>query len=274
MTRDPSAKNDKTLRQLVAAIARSQGQFKLILVRCDYTQARSQWTQRLTDRCHSEHGLSVPVLTLPKTGTTLYSCIGEFLQARGELHGVQVVGLEGLAQLDALLANANQVRENLREFPFPVLVWLDDAVLRRFMQQASDLFSWATTKRFVASDAMLTEALGEKIRLFFDRLATATDAQLLARADLLTTLERSEARTAQAELDRRAVELDAARHAQLAIVFGRDVYRHGDRGTRLAEAKARFESSLEYWDGDGRSHPDATIGAGWARFYLDRKSVV
>jgi len=45
MTRDISVKNNKTLWQLVAAIARSQGQFKLILVRCDYTQARSQWTQ-------------------------------------------------------------------------------------------------------------------------------------------------------------------------------------------------------------------------------------
>ncbi|GAB4348406.1 MAG: hypothetical protein Fur0042_15220 [Cyanophyceae cyanobacterium] len=237
-------------------------------MRCDYTQARSRWTQRLTERCRDEHGLSVPVLPLPKTGTTLYSCVREFLAGQGEIHGVQVVGLEGLARLDALLANANQVRENLREFPFPLLIWLDDAALQRFMQRASDLFSWATTKRFLASDAMLTEALGEKIRLFFDRLAAATDAQLLGRADLLTPYEQQEARNAYAELGRRAIAFDAADRAQLAIIFGRDIYRHGDRDTRLAEAAARFEESLAYWDGDGRSRSDAAVGAGWARFYL------
>ncbi len=265
-TPDISAKNTKTLHQLGMAIARSQGQFKLILIRCDYTSARSQWTQRVTDHCRAEHSLDVPVLSLPKTGTTLYSLVQQFLVDRhGQAtHGVQVIGLEAADNIAALLANANQVRENLREFPFPLLVWLDDEVLQHFMFGASDLFSWATTKQFLIADAALIETIAEKVRLFFDRLAVATDSQLLGRADVLKSRDRSEARTAYDELDRRDLTLDPVLRAQMDIIFGRESYRIGDRDV----AEMQLEASLVVWRGEGHEHSEAAVFAGWAEFYL------
>jgi WD40 repeat protein len=265
-TPDISAKNTKTLHQLGMAIARSQGQFKLILIRCDYTSARSHWTQRLTDHCRAEHGLDVPVLSLPKTGTTLYSLVQQFLVDRhGQAtHGVQVIGLEAADNIAALLANANQVRENLREFPFPLLVWLNDEVLQHFMFGASDLFSWATTKQFLMADVTLVEALAEIVRLFFDRLAVATDSQLLGRADVLKSRDRNEARTAQTELDRRDLTLDPVLRAQMDIIFGRESYRGGDRDA----AETQLEASLVFWRGEGHEHSEAVVFAGWAEFYL------
>ena len=178
MSRDDeiTVKNEKTLRQLALAIASSQGQFKLMLVRCNYASWRSHWIKRLQDFCAQEYQLQVPVLELQANDTALYNRIKNYV-GKHQLAALQVVGWEKVTDLDTLLRAANQIRETLRgEFPFPLLLWLDDRVLTRLMEVANDLHSWSTSKRFLATSSALLTDLEHKASQLFERILETDDA--------------------------------------------------------------------------------------------------
>ncbi len=52
--------NERSLKTLVRAIAMSQQQFSLILVRCNYEQLRQQIAQRLREMSASSHSRCCP----------------------------------------------------------------------------------------------------------------------------------------------------------------------------------------------------------------------
>ena len=61
--------NHRSLNRLIRAITLSQGQFSLILVRCNYTQLQQQVLQQLQQQTE----IPIRQLTLASTVRTLYS---------------------------------------------------------------------------------------------------------------------------------------------------------------------------------------------------------
>jgi hypothetical protein len=56
-----------------------------------------------------------------------------------------ILGLESVRELDNLLISANQVREEFRKnFPFPVVLWVNDEVLSKLVRLTPDLESWGS----------------------------------------------------------------------------------------------------------------------------------
>ncbi|HBE58993.1 MAG TPA: hypothetical protein DEG17_20005 [Cyanobacteria bacterium UBA11149] len=139
---DFSIHNRQSLKRLARAIAMSDGEFSLILVCCKGSP------QPLPLQIVNElRGLS----SIPIEGIILNSQIdtlfGTILSAIDEPPppALIIFGLESLVAIDSILSAANLVRDEFRkQFPFPLVLWIDDEILQKLIRLAPDLKSWAT----------------------------------------------------------------------------------------------------------------------------------
>ncbi|XHR83516.1 MAG: hypothetical protein ACFKPT_03865 [Gloeotrichia echinulata GP01] len=156
-------KSDRSVEQLAWAIAASAGQFKLILARCNYVS----WRDRLISRLREISQVDIRVLVVQQSNRTLYTAIRESFGE--QIPGcVMVVGLETVQNLAVMLSSTNQVREEFRKnFPFPVVLWIDDEIYKQLMEVAPDLESWAITRNFPISQQELTEFISETANQWF-----------------------------------------------------------------------------------------------------------
>ena len=136
--------NQNALEELAWAIENSGGSFKLFLARCNYTNLRSQLAKRLQE----VSTVQIQTLELKPSEQALYTRI----QAEIGLEmpaALMVFGLETVTDLDHLLSSLNQVREEfLKNCHFPLILWINDEILKRMMRVAPDFESWATTTEF------------------------------------------------------------------------------------------------------------------------------
>ena len=130
--------NKRSLTRLERAIALSQGQFSLILVCCNHLPLRLQVVK------HLEEVSSVPIetLTLHPSVNTLFTTIHTALE--GLPPALMVFGLESVVAIDQALSATNLVRDEFRkQFPFPLIVWINDDILQKLVRLAPDFHSWA-----------------------------------------------------------------------------------------------------------------------------------
>ena len=139
LAEDIVAENERSLATLVRTIARFQGNFSLTIVRCNYASLRSAILDKLREISTVEY----QVLVLEPTTRTLYQTIFDAVQGQPP-KALIVVGIESVVAIDDLLAGANRARDQFkRDFAFPLILWVTDAVLAKFSRSANDLKSWA-----------------------------------------------------------------------------------------------------------------------------------
>ncbi|NMG22579.1 AAA family ATPase [Brasilonema bromeliae] len=228
--------NERSLKQLAWAIEASVGQFKLILARCNYASLRSSSREppfgrshlinRLRDICQVE----IRVLVLKESARTLYTAIRE--ESGDDVQALMILGLESVRNLEQMLISANQVREEFRNhFPFPVVLWIDDEVHKRFMQFAPDLESWGTTKNFPIAPNELIEFL-------------QAIAEQLLTGDFSLTLEKcSEIKLAWQDLQNSGQVLEPEAKARITYLLGVTEY----VDNRLDTALEYYQQSLAFW---------------------------
>ncbi|MHC5676678.1 hypothetical protein [Nostoc sp.] len=153
----------RSVTQLAWAIESSVGQFKLILARCNYARERDRLIQKLPEICQVE----IRILAVQQSHRTLYTAIqSEFGKEIPAC--VMVVGLESVQNLSVMLTSANQVREEFRKnFPFPLVLWIDDEIYKQLIQLAPDLESWATTRNFAISTQELVDFIIQTANQWF-----------------------------------------------------------------------------------------------------------
>ena len=139
-----AADNEQSLQELTWAIEMSQGQFSLILARCNSVTLREQMVQRLREICPVE----IREVVLDRSVNQLYSTIRE--QLKDEMpSAVMVLGFESVSAIDRVLTSANQVREEFRKnFRFPLVLWVNDEIVQQLIRLAPDLESWSTRTQF------------------------------------------------------------------------------------------------------------------------------
>ncbi|MEW6496832.1 MAG: hypothetical protein AB1589_30555, partial [Cyanobacteriota bacterium] len=189
---ESAANNEQSLQDLAWAIAMSEGQFSLFLAHCNYAASREQIVQRLREICLVE----IREIVLNASVEKLYSTIREQL---GDKHpkAVMVFGLESVIDIDQVLTSMNQVREEFRKnFPFPIVLWVNDEILKKLIRLAPDFESWATTVEFeIATDevrADLPEPSTHEVRQRpdFEDLITFNQNSLVEICRALTLGER------------------------------------------------------------------------------------
>ncbi|MFP4652161.1 MAG: PQQ-binding-like beta-propeller repeat protein, partial [Phormidium sp.] len=258
MTADVAAKNQKTLQQLAQAMALSRGHFKLILVRCNYGQACERWSKDLTQLCQDQYHFSLTAVHLPPNAQNLAQAVQAIEPSSPE--GVQVLGLNQLADVRQFLANSNQIRDRLRrDCPVPMAIWLDDNSLTEMLNLANDLHSWATSKRFYPTPDDLEQELHHLLDLFFQRLPQASPEQWLGSQPLLSQSEQRELDLAQTELNR---DLSPSLQADLAIIQS---HQHLLQ-QQLSQAEQQLNQGANLWQTITPPTPTSQKRLGWLAF--------
>jgi WD40 repeat protein/tetratricopeptide (TPR) repeat protein len=236
--------NEQSLQDLVWAIEMSEGQFSLILVRCNYVGLREQMVRRLREIC------PVPIreIVLKPPVKKLYSTIRERLGDEIP-SAVMVFGLELVSDIDHLLISMNSVREEFRKyFPFPLVLWINDEISRKLTRLAPDFKSWGTLTEFaIAPDALLNDLQHRADRLFCAVLNAKTDGFLL-NEDIFGSRYRLELDAALRDLDNCGQTLTPDLEASLQFVRGRDAY----ASNQIEQALAYYQQSLAFWQQEER----------------------
>jgi WD40 repeat protein/tetratricopeptide (TPR) repeat protein len=232
-------RNQKTLKVLRRAIAFANGDFSLIFVRCNYQQLRDRLLEKLREISEFE----IRTISLMPCTETLYQTISEGL-SEVMPNGLMVFGLELVDHLDRLVISTNQVRDEFRKnFPFVLVLWVNDEVLKTFIQKAPDFHSWATTSEVVLSNDELIGLLEEMT----DRiLATSLEdgsMRFRANTEVLGDRYRLELDAALKDLQNRGVTLPPKLNARVEFVLGRDEYGRD----RLDRALIHYQASLDSW---------------------------
>ena len=137
---DFSRHNRQSLKRLARVIAMSQGQFSLILVCCKGSPQPLQIVNELRE----VSSLPIQGIILNSRIDTLLGTILSGIEAPPPPPALIVFGLESLVAIDRILSGANLVRDEFRkQFPFPLVLWIDDGILQKLIRLAPDFKSWA-----------------------------------------------------------------------------------------------------------------------------------
>ncbi|MCC5652104.1 hypothetical protein LC609_20230 [Nostoc sp. XA013] len=219
--------NEHSLQTLVRTITFSQGEFSLILLRCNYAALR----QRMVERLHQLSPIHISEIILPASVKTLYTNIREQIGDE-QPPALMVFGLELVKDVETVLASANQVREEFKKnFPFPILLWVNDSVLQKFIRLATDLENWATIIEFENPTDDLVNLLQQKTDEIFA-------GEVTPNPQMCRELE-----TARQDLQNRGEVLEPALQASLKFVLGLNNYLHDQIDSALAD----YQQSLGFW---------------------------
>ncbi|MEA5550788.1 hypothetical protein VB713_07335, partial [Anabaena cylindrica UHCC 0172] len=223
----PTDNNDNSLQTILKAIRLSQGQLSLIFLRCNYAKLRQQIAAQLKEIS------SIPIreITLPASAKSLYNHISEEL-TDSQPQALMIFGLDSVNNIDAILSLSNQIREEFRKnFTFPILIWIDDQILRRIIRVAPDLENWGSIIDFENDSEDLVDFLQE------------TTAEIFTNDVTPSPQVYKEIESASQDLQNRGEEIDPEIQASLDLIFGLREYQQD----HLDNALIYYQRSLEFW---------------------------
>lgn len=237
--------NDHSLRTLSRAINLSEGQFALILVRCNYAALQEQMRQRLEKLC----SVKVRSLVLPQSVDTLFTTIKAAI-ASSQAPALMIFGLESVTAIDQLLVSTNQLRDEFRAyFPFPLVLWVTEEVLQKLTRLAPDFRSWAATSiKFELTTDELIALKGEITNTLLTKILNAGAYKFLPNeaVDFAPGYRRrQELESVRRDLNAR-IGLDGALEATWQFVLGRDAYAND----RIDIALDHYQQSFAFWQQD------------------------
>ncbi|MBE9040548.1 hypothetical protein IQ235_07080, partial [Oscillatoriales cyanobacterium LEGE 11467] len=240
---DVAAYNERSLKTLVRAISLSQGQFSLILVRCNYTWLAEQMSAKLKTKLSIE----LEEFKLPDSVQTLYTTIQDCL-CQNHPDYLAVFNLESVTEIDRVLNSTNQVREEFRKrFPFPLILWVNDWVLEKLIRYAPDFKSWAASSiKFEIATQELIDFLRQKAETIFSQALEVGANPFLSKVAVNLAMgspHRQVLTLAQKDLQHHGVSLEPSLAASLEFVLGRDDYAND----QLELALEHFDRSLAFW---------------------------
>jgi WD40 repeat protein/tetratricopeptide (TPR) repeat protein len=232
---DVAAENEESLQTLIRAITLSQGEFSLILVRCNYAHLREQIVQQLREKCP----VKIHELVLDKSVKTLYTTIEQALKGE-KPDALMVFGLESVEAIDQVIVATNQVREEFRKnFRFPLVLWVNDDVLKKFTRLAPDFDSWTTTIEFAIATDELLEFLQDKAEQILEY-----DSMIPRWICSDLTLENcAELEAACQEIQSRGYIFGVELNASIEFVRGLDNYVNNN----IDAALEHYKRSLDIW---------------------------
>lgn len=242
-----SLNNERSIQTLARAITYSQGEFSLILVRCNYASLRKSIMRKLHQQCAVE----IQELELSSRSKTLYTAISNEI-GEDQPPALVVFGLETVQALDAVLASTNQVREEFRKaFAFPLVLWINDTILKKLIKQVPDLESWSSVVEFEMPSNDLMTFLQTTAHDVFKELLDVGAAPFLSKKsrELGSNSRLSmELGLAQQDLQQQGIELESELAASLEFLLGLS------KASLIEESRHHYEQSLSLWPSE--VHPE------------------
>ncbi len=165
--------NASALKSLTRAISLSSGEFSLVLVCCNYEVLQQRIRRQLQENLGKNYLLQK--VSLPAHATSLYTTIHtKIVETHQEIQNhnqiaLMVLGLESVNGLDDLLSTINHVRDEFRKkHPFPMVLWVNEEVLRKLRRLAPDFANWAATPiKFEMTTVQLQQFLQQETDSLF-----------------------------------------------------------------------------------------------------------
>ncbi|MBD2113753.1 MULTISPECIES: WD40 repeat domain-containing protein [Cyanophyceae] len=258
--------NQQALEELCRLLRFSQGEFELILAVCNSTQQRQGLVNQLRQQC----SVSFAEITLDPSTTTLFTTIRSQI-GNPFPNALMVYGLDGVHDLQQLLTATNQIREEFRQFPFPLVLWLTDDGLKQLIRTAPDFYTWANSVTFATPPEFFLAFLDQLIADVGRQVVDSRENRFLSNQELGLTPGSARCRELEASLEvltAQGIALSPEQLAGLAFVQGRIA----DNNT--PEAREHYEHSLAQWQALVDQNPSAATIAQWqekighGQFYL------
>lgn len=244
---DTISHNHQQIHTLARAITKMQGSFSLLLLRCNYESLREKMVAELKQKC----SLNFTELKLDPESQTLYGSIKAELEPN--YPSVLIVyGLESVVAIDELLHSANLVREAFRNFPFPLVLWINDKLWKKLNRNAPDFTSWATTYEFLLSSDELIEFLEERVSSVFTTVLEAGSERFLPTTNILGSESGTELQAAYQDLKSREIPVDPVLEAKLKWVYGRHFYVN----QQVTLALQQYQQALRFWQQQSTANPE------------------
>jgi WD40 repeat protein len=158
-----------------------------------------------------------------------------------------VFGLESAKELKTVLKSSNYIREEFsKDFPFPLVLWVNDEVFKTLLRIAPDLESWATSVEFALTADQLSYELIYSLHQKATRaFATFWDSDAgKFMHELSIPLEDSSAiESALKDLQSRGVGLEPQVEANVHFVLGRETFAN----KQIEAALTHYQQSLVFW---------------------------
>jgi len=143
------------------------GTFTLLLARCNYANLRDRAIARLIEISETK----IRQVSLDTTTRSIYQTIqaSKPTISDGNLPAVMVIGLETTEHIDVLVKGLNQIREEFRKHcPYPIVLWVNDDILKMLIKSAPDFESWTTTIELAIARDDLIKSLTAGTEALFD----------------------------------------------------------------------------------------------------------
>lgn len=158
-----TSQNEATYESLISLIENNQDRLALILVACDDLRLR----RRVIDRYEAEarEARIRPLRIVLGTEPSLRAGLAKLGLRQGQAAVVTVTGAEWLlrvkmreeedqSDLDKFFGYLQWTREGLREFRYPIVLWVTAQILREMSRRAPDFWSWRkAVLRFASEEA-------------------------------------------------------------------------------------------------------------------------
>jgi len=144
-----SAANDTAVVQRLArAIALSDGEFSLLLACCNSVGKQEQVLSLLKEFSTAD----IQKIVLSPKVETLYTNVVSALGS-AQPDALVIRGLESVKQINQLIISTNFMRDEFaKQFKFPLILFVNEEILRKLIWLAPDLKDWAAcTLRFEGS---------------------------------------------------------------------------------------------------------------------------
>ena len=263
--------NQQSLNTLLRSLNLGRGSFTVILAHSNYGDLREEMGRRLQDLFEGEIG----GVWLTEESTTLYAEIQK-LQEAGEPEGVMVFGLEAVEELENLLVATNNIRDEfIKNFPFPVIIWVSDEVMGQMARFAPDFYNLTPSPVFFRlSSEELLALLRQSVRRVEEYLIShppissphfpTSPAKFIPNTTILGSEFSCELSSALKDLHEGHISLERELAGEVEFLLGREAYGEGDIDRAIAHYETGrnfgpsplkvslilFHLSLCYWERD------------------------
>ncbi|MBW4526887.1 MAG: tetratricopeptide repeat protein [Phormidium tanganyikae FI6-MK23] len=195
-----TSENEATYDSLISLIENTQDRLSLIVVACDDLRLRQRVVERYEAEARSAKIRSSRVML--GTEPSLRSGLAKLNLQSGDRAVVTVTGAEWLlrvkmreeeaqSDLDKFFGYLQWTREGLREFHYPIVLWVTHRILREMSRKAPDFWSWRkAVLRFASEEVEEVPVRDDTIRQQFQ---TQPDQEFLPPLEeLLSEIEQLE----------------------------------------------------------------------------------
>ncbi|MDX2257065.1 MAG: hypothetical protein NW214_16250 [Pseudanabaenaceae cyanobacterium bins.39] len=237
-----STEIEDALQELSLLMDIYEGTFTMLLVRCNYQKLRDRAIAHLVETASSP---LVQVQIQPHTLSIYQAIQSEIAAKQSDRLPVIVTGIENSSHIDTLVKGLNQIREEFRKnCPFPIVLWINDNVMKQMIKSAPDFESWTTTIAFTIRSQELIASLHTGSEALFKLALTANlidPSYSLGRISHLGGIYLSELDIALRDLQIQGEAIAPSLRAGLDFIRGMNT-------SSFTEALAYLQSSYQYWE--------------------------